>query len=663
MANRYKIYEALGSGGAATVYRAYDTQMKRWVAVKRLIGPGGDPQVIAELRREANLLASVNSQNIVTVYDVDDDEEGLFMVMELLQGDDLADVLEEGPLSLDDFRELAQQILEALHTCHTHRIVHRDLKPANIKIDREAGGRLVSKIIDFGISRSGMLLKKQTERQDGMILGSVHYMAPEQLGRTECDHRVDLYSMGCIFYECLSGRRAVDSKDIYELMQKHLMHDITSLQVVSPHLPLPLVGWIESGLMAVKPEERYQTALQALEALGTVELLAQTADTGATAKRRSTSVVQARRSATTMSSKLKTGMITPQDLEQIIVPEKKSMLPFIAGMVIGVSVLAGGALLYLSGKKEGESQASQTLAKPEAVVEKSVASLVQPQAAPAPSPAVATPPAASLGPALLPKPELQILRYRAGSDNTNFKPTNREKVYYPAKDGETVSYIYNLVDAFKGISLKTSQLNEDFAPTLTAWKNALVLPGTQAMALSGSISDESAFTFGNPNADGLTLAFVAEVKLEEAPTHILTLGPQDLGSVTCRINKQEHFITEIKYNESDEKIRIESGKAHLLNQPFIAILTWDGKTGTFQVRLKGAKGDSFISPPTNAPIFNAGMRNMHFGPYTNEKSGSISKEREFHGYLAEVIYYTKCLDNTDLTLLENTLFQAYFVKR
>jgi serine/threonine protein kinase len=273
MPHRYKIYEALGQGGSATVFRAYDSQMKRWVAIKRLIGPNGDVGEAAELKREANTLAGLASTHIVTVFDTAEDELGLFMVMEILQGPDLQDLLEAGPLSMEDFRELALQTLGALSTCHEHRIIHRDLKPANIKIDRDPAGRLIAKIIDFGISRTGMVARKQTERSDGMILGTVNYMAPEQVGRTACDHRADLYSLGCIFYECLCGRRPVDGTNVFEMIDKHLNHDITSLQVLASHLPMRLIGWVESGLMAQKPEHRYQSALEAMDTLSELSLV------------------------------------------------------------------------------------------------------------------------------------------------------------------------------------------------------------------------------------------------------------------------------------------------------------------------------------------------------------------------------------------------------
>ena len=181
---RYTIHEQLGAGGNGAVFRAYDTQLKRWVAIKRLLtaseANSTDPNM-EELRREADMLASLRNANIVTIFDVGSDAEGLFMVMELLEGPDLSDTIAHGPMMLDDFKQLAEQTLEALLAAHNLRILHRDIKPENIKVERLPGGRLQAKIIDFGLARTGLAARKQTEDQEGSVMGSIHYMAPEQL--------------------------------------------------------------------------------------------------------------------------------------------------------------------------------------------------------------------------------------------------------------------------------------------------------------------------------------------------------------------------------------------------------------------------------------------------------------------------------------------------
>lgn len=267
MAERYKIYEKLGAGGVGAVFRAYDSQLKRWVAVKRLLSANeasADKDIASELRREADALASMRNPNIVTIFDVASDDEGLFMVMELLQGEDLADVVARGPLPYDDFKELASQTLEGLLAAHQHHILHRDIKPENIKVERLPGGRMQAKIIDFGLARAGLRARKQTEDQEGTVMGSIYYMAPEQLTREPVDERTDLYSLGCVFYEALSGRKAFDGESMSDVIDKHIDHELTPLHVIAPHVPQWLGAWC-SRLMAQKPDDRPANAQQAIE--------------------------------------------------------------------------------------------------------------------------------------------------------------------------------------------------------------------------------------------------------------------------------------------------------------------------------------------------------------------------------------------------------------
>ena len=186
------------------------------------------------------------------------------MVMELLQGEDLADVVSRGPLPYDDFKELASQCLEGLLAAHQHHILHRDIKPENIKVERLPGGRMQSKIIDFGLARAGLRARKQTEDQEGTVMGSIYYMAPEQLTREPVDERTDLYSLGCVFYEALSGKKAFDGESMAQVIDKHIDHIVTPLHEIAPHVPQWLGAWC-ARLMAQKPDDRPANAQQAIE--------------------------------------------------------------------------------------------------------------------------------------------------------------------------------------------------------------------------------------------------------------------------------------------------------------------------------------------------------------------------------------------------------------
>lgn len=247
MAGRYKILESLAAGGVGEVYKAFDTQLSRYVAIKRLLSREESEKSdgsSSTLKKEAASLATLQHPNIVSVYDLSSDDSGMFIVMELLEGDTLADWLQRETMNLTDFKEFATQTLEGILSAHQVNILHRDLKPENIKMNRLPGGRLQAKIVDFGLARMSYAARKQTEDQSGNVLGSIYYMAPEQLLRKSLDGRTDLYSLGCVFYQCLAGRRPFDGELMRDVMDSHLHHRVRNLQEVAPHVPAPICEWV-----------------------------------------------------------------------------------------------------------------------------------------------------------------------------------------------------------------------------------------------------------------------------------------------------------------------------------------------------------------------------------------------------------------------------------
>ena len=267
MAGRYKIFEELGAGGAGTVFKGYDTQLERYVAIKRLISSADSSKSEEEaalIRKEAGALANLRHPNIVQIFDVSSDDEGLYIVMELLDGDDLAEWLARERLNLKDFSELAMQTLEALIFAHGENILHRDIKPENIKVARLPGDRFMARIIDFGLARMAFTARKQTVDQSGCVLGSVHYMAPEQLLRQAIDARTDLYALGCVFYQALSGERPFDAPTLNGVMDGHLKHRVRPLHEAAPDIPQPVCDWV-MWLMNLDPNDRPESAQVALE--------------------------------------------------------------------------------------------------------------------------------------------------------------------------------------------------------------------------------------------------------------------------------------------------------------------------------------------------------------------------------------------------------------
>jgi eukaryotic-like serine/threonine-protein kinase len=269
MAGRYKILDQLGVGGAGAVFKAYDTQLNRYVAIKRLLTKEEiekDDGNSGGLKQEAASLATLQHPNIVSIYDLASDDEGFFIVMELLDGETLGDWINSGALSLPDFYDLATQTLEAILTAHHQSILHRDLKPENIKMVRLPGGRLQVKVLDFGLARQAYGARKMTEDQRGNIQGSIYYMAPEQFLRKPVDGRTDLYALGCLFYQLLSGRRPFEDASVAGIMERHLQHQVYPLHEIAPQLPGPLCDWV-MWLMNLDPGNRPANAQQALGSL------------------------------------------------------------------------------------------------------------------------------------------------------------------------------------------------------------------------------------------------------------------------------------------------------------------------------------------------------------------------------------------------------------
>lgn len=211
MDERYELREKLAQGGRGTVYLAYDRVLRREVAVKRLLisGSASGAADAEALIREALTLSQLQHPNIVQVFDTGTDDEGTYVVMELLEGQDLDTVVGKGadakPLSMTDFATLTKQCLDALVTAGSLNLMHRDIKPANIVITRLVTGGLQAKVVDFGLAKISASPSLQTLDQTQGIVGSIYFMAPEQFKRRPLDARTDLYALGCTLYYAITG--------------------------------------------------------------------------------------------------------------------------------------------------------------------------------------------------------------------------------------------------------------------------------------------------------------------------------------------------------------------------------------------------------------------------------------------------------------------------
>src|SRR5262245_42236888 len=275
--NHYEILSPLGAGGMGEVWRARDTRLNREVAIK-VLPPSfaQDPDRLLRFKQEALATSALNHPNILTVHDVGDYEGAPFIVAELLEGEELREQLNEGALPLRRSIDYARQIAAGLAAAHEKSIVHRDLKPENLFVTTD--GRV--KILDFGLAKlklpqapamgtNAPTRKKITD--PGTVLGTIGYMAPEQVRGQEADHRADIFSFGVILYEMLSGRRTFSGESAIEVMNAILKEDPPELTATNNRVPQGLERLIRRCLEK-RPEHRFHSAHDlgyALEALST----------------------------------------------------------------------------------------------------------------------------------------------------------------------------------------------------------------------------------------------------------------------------------------------------------------------------------------------------------------------------------------------------------
>ena len=229
----YQLHERIGAGGMGEVYRARDTKLQRDVAIK-ILPPAftANPNRRARFEREARTLASLNHPNIATIHGVEDGDGIHALVMELVDGETIAERLLRGTLPVPEALAVARQIADALDTAHERGIVHRDLKPANVKVTSSG----LVKVLDFGLAKAvaGDDLEPDDAdastvtafaTQEGLVVGTPAYMSPEQMRGQSVDKRTDIWAFGCLLYEMIAGRPAFARQTISDTIAAILDHD------------------------------------------------------------------------------------------------------------------------------------------------------------------------------------------------------------------------------------------------------------------------------------------------------------------------------------------------------------------------------------------------------------------------------------------------------
>jgi eukaryotic-like serine/threonine-protein kinase len=265
LGGRYRLGERIARGGMGSVYRAVDENLGRQVAVKVLRGElADDPTFLERFRREARAAAALSHPGVAGVYDYGELGGSAFIVMELVEGETLAErIAATGRLPFTEAFAIGEQVARALAAAHAHGLVHRDVKPANVLLG--PGG---AKVTDFGIAKAAT---SATLTRTGMVLGSANYVAPEQAQGDDVGPAADQYSLGCVLFEAVTGRTPYTGANPVAIATQHVSSPVPDPRADLPGLPAPAADLIRRAL-AKHPADRFPSATALADALSTAAL-------------------------------------------------------------------------------------------------------------------------------------------------------------------------------------------------------------------------------------------------------------------------------------------------------------------------------------------------------------------------------------------------------
>jgi serine/threonine-protein kinase len=257
---KYQVIELLGQGGMATVYKGYHEEIDRYVAIKVLPPhPGLDAQFIERFKLEARTIARLQHPHIVPLYDYGEENGVLYLAMAFMDGGSLADLIDNGPMPLQTVEKILREIAAALSYAHRQGIIHRDIKPGNILLDSEGHALLA----DFGIVK---LTSGGANLTGTGVVGTPAYMAPEQIEAASIDARVDIYALGAVVYEMLTGQQPYKGDTPMQVLLQHMQAPVPRVCETRPELPDSL-NYVMQRVMSKDPSARYQTAVEFAEDL------------------------------------------------------------------------------------------------------------------------------------------------------------------------------------------------------------------------------------------------------------------------------------------------------------------------------------------------------------------------------------------------------------
>jgi serine/threonine-protein kinase len=257
----YELKEMVGAGGVASIYKGYDKRLARWVAIKVIAihttGSEAEETMLARFRLEAQAIAALRHRNILTIYGYGEEEGWAYIIMEYVPGGSLKDRLDSGkPFSWEYALTIVIPVSQALAFAHDHNIIHRDIKPANILMPQDDWPLLA----DFGLARMEHSTRPNLT-MPGQVLGTMAYAAPEQIQEGPIDHRIDIYSLGIVLYELLSGKLPFEGETAFDFLMARLTEPPRPILEVNPAVP-SLFGPILAKALAQNPDDRYQTMVE-----------------------------------------------------------------------------------------------------------------------------------------------------------------------------------------------------------------------------------------------------------------------------------------------------------------------------------------------------------------------------------------------------------------
>jgi serine/threonine protein kinase len=327
---KYKLVRVIGEGGMGQVYEAIDPMIGRRVAIKTIsLNVATDVETRSRFFREAQAAGQLSHPNLITIHDIGDQDGTPYIVMEFLDGMDLNRKIRQQRLSYDHKLQIMTDVCEGLSFAHGHNIIHRDIKPANIFII--TNGR--AKILDFGLARGALSDVTQT----GKIVGTPHYMSPEQIRGEDVDHRADIFATGVVFYELLSGRKAFEGDSLATTLYKVLETHPQPVHLLDDRLPATLSAVIERALSKDRLA-RYQTSGEMLDALlqahGRTTQLERTNLQTMPIHLRGTAAPPARRSAATMLAWAIAGLAVAASVGLVLMRQRPQPAPTLPPSVV-----------------------------------------------------------------------------------------------------------------------------------------------------------------------------------------------------------------------------------------------------------------------------------------------------------------------------------------